>query len=271
MARRAVKTAGRAVDMVIPLRAGVTVLLYHRVGAGSQLEVDLPEPLFRAQMEEIAASGRAVPLGEALMLLAEARRSGSSLPQPAPVVVTFDDGTADVVEVAAPILSELGVPATLFVATAFVEEGRHFPAGGKPASWSALADAASSGVLDLGSHTHDHLLLDRLPVSEAEHQLDRSLELLRDRAGVRAADFAYPKAVAASGAVASAVAKRFRSAFVAGGGVNAPGADPYRLARAPIQRSDGMRWFARKLDGGLALEGRLREAANRWRYSGATT
>jgi hypothetical protein len=47
--------------------------------------------------------------------------------------------------------------------------------------------------------------------------------------------------------------------------------DPYRLARSPVQRADGMHWFERKLAGGLRLEDDVRRWANRVRYLGATT
>jgi hypothetical protein len=46
--------------------------------------------------------------------------------------------------------------------------------------------------------------------------------------------------------------------------------DYFRLARSAIQVADGLRWFQRKLDGGMALEGALRRAADRRRHAGAT-
>jgi peptidoglycan/xylan/chitin deacetylase (PgdA/CDA1 family) len=263
---RAMKLTAGAYDLVVPTRPGATILLYHRVGADSASEVDLPEALFRQQVEAVAASGRACTLTAALSWL-----NGEGALERPPVVVTFDDGTSDVIDIALPILVEHRVPATLYVATAFVEDRRSFPGDARPASWSALADGCSTGLLELGSHTHDHLLLDRVDESVAVEQLDRSRSLIEDRAGVPAADFAYPKALAPSPGVARLVKERFRSAALAGGGVNHPGADPQRLARVPIQQADGMRWFTRKLDGGLSLEGRVRSAANRLRYVGSST
>ena len=65
---------------------------------------------------------------------------------------------------------------------------------------------------------------------------------------------------------------RFRSAALAGTRVNPwRGTDPYRLARSPIQVSDGMQFFERKLAGGMALEDSFRRAMNRVRYAKATT
>jgi peptidoglycan/xylan/chitin deacetylase (PgdA/CDA1 family) len=262
----AVKRVAAGVDRLTPARPGVVVLLYHRVGRRSSVEVDLPRSLFAEQMAAVA--GRAVALDDALTALARpAPTVGTS-----PVAVTFDDGTADFVDEAVPVLVEHGVPALLYVATAFIDEGRSFPDAGTPASWSALADAVSTGLVTIGSHTHTHALLDRAAPAEVAEELDRSCRLIEDRLGVAAAHFAYPKAVAGSPEAETAVRARFRSAALAGTRPNRYGAtDPYRLARSPIQLSDGMRWFEAKLDGGMALEDKLRQVINRGRYAGAVT
>jgi peptidoglycan/xylan/chitin deacetylase (PgdA/CDA1 family) len=124
----------------------------------------------------------------------------------------------------------------------------------------------------VGSHTHGHRLLDRLPPRQVDDELDHSIALIGEHLGTPPLDFAYPKAVAGSAAADRAVRRRFRSAALGGSRPNPFGTtDPYRLARSPIQRSDGMRWFRRKLAGGMAAEDGLRRVVNRWRYAGATT
>jgi len=270
--RQAVKGAAAAADTVRRPSRGVVVLIYHRVGAGSGLELDLPVDLFAAQAEALAASGRVVSLGDALEWLAGPAGGDGAGSGGDPVVITFDDGTADFVDQALPILERHGLPATLYAATAFIEEGRPFPRDGHPISWRALADACATGLVDVGSHTHGHTLLDRLPPDQVGDELDRSIELIGEHLGRPPRDFAYPKAVAGSASADQAVRRRFRSAALGGNRPNRAGAtDPYRLARSPIQRTDGMRWFRRKLAGGMAAEEGLRRLVNRWRFAGATT
>ncbi len=92
------------------------VLLYHRVA-------DLPSDphslavhpeRFREQMETLVRAA-AVTRFEDLGL------------GPAPAVaVTFDDGYADNLDVALPLLESFAVPASFFVTTGFVESGREF-------------------------------------------------------------------------------------------------------------------------------------------------
>jgi peptidoglycan/xylan/chitin deacetylase (PgdA/CDA1 family) len=270
--RRAMKGAAVAADTVRRPPRGLVVLIYHRVGAGSGLELDLPVDLFAAQAEVLAASGRVVSLGEALAWLRGADDGRDTGAGADPVVVTFDDGTVDFVDRALPILERHRLPVTLYAATAFIDEGRPFPGDGLPLSWRGLADACATGLVDVGSHTHGHRLLDRLPADRIDDELDRSIDLIGDHLGRPPKDFAYPKAVAGSVAAERAVRRRFRSAALGGSRPNRVGdTDPYRLARSPIQRSDGMRWFDRKLQGGMATEELLRGLVNRWRYAGATT
>ncbi len=263
-----VKAASAAVDVVRPAGEGLAVLLYHRVGGHTPVSVDLPRPLFAEQVALLAHRYQVLTLDDAV-----AHMEAGEPPRGKPaVVLTFDDGTADFVEEAVPVLVEHGVPATLYVATAFVEEQRPFPDDGRPATWAQLAEAVGTGLVTLGSHTHTHLLLDRADGPTTAGELDRSLELLRDRAGVTATHFAYPKALVGSAAAAAEVRGRFRTAAVAGTHLNRwSSTDLHHLARTPIQVTDGMRWFARKADGGLRLEDQLRRRVNRSRYAEATT
>ena len=257
--------AGR--DRVRPTDPGAVVLLYHRVGARSALAVDLPLPLFTDQVEELAGDRRVVTLDALQAAVAEPVG-----PPVAPVALTFDDGTADFAEVALPVLARFGAPATLYVATDFVDRGRPFPKDGTPLSWSALRDVVSTGLVTIGSHTHTHALLDRLPPDEVADELDRSVKLIEDHLGVTAEHFAYPKALLGSEAARLAVRERFRSAAIAGTRANRYGhTDPYLLHRSPVQVADGMRWFRHKARGGMAFEDDVRRLVNRRRYEGAVT
>jgi peptidoglycan/xylan/chitin deacetylase (PgdA/CDA1 family) len=265
--QRAIKQAARIHDKLIPPRHGVVVLAYHRVGRRSTAsEIDLSTGTFRAQIEQIAARG-AQTLDAALRSL-----QSPKAPVEDRVVITFDDGTADFVDVALPILVEFSIPAVLYVATAFVEHQREFPDAGKPLSWRALEDALSTGLVTLGSHSHNHALFDRIDTETAETEIRISIELVFARLGVLTEHFAYPKALLPDANVERVVRNSFSSAAIAGTHANHYGeTNPYRLARSPVQRADGMHSFERKLRGGLRLEDDARRWANRVRYLGATT
>lgn len=277
VARTAVKTSAAVADLVRRPAPGITILIYHRVGAGAGGQMDLSPAAFDEQLAWLRATQRVLTLDQALIELGAEGRAGedASAPGSPPgtpgtgVVLTFDDGTKDWVDHVLPALERHRVPATFYVATAFVDEQRPFPGDGVPITWEGLKELASSSLATIGSHTHTHALMDRVPVPDIARELDRSVALLADQVGVEAAHFCYPKALIGSPPAEAAIKVRFRSATLAGTRANLPGVDPYRLTRSPIQPTDGRRWFRRKATGGMAFENDLRDLLNRIRYRDA--
>ena len=264
LALRALKTSAEAADHLHNPRRGVVVLIYHCVGRGSGLELDLPVDRFDEQMTWLAAEHRVVSLDQALDALAATER-----PERDPIVVTFDDGPADFADTALPVLVRHQIPVTMYLATAFLDEQRAFPYGAPPMSWAAMADTMATGLVTVGSHTHTHALLDRLPPAQVDEELARSTAAIEDHLGVTPTHFAYPKSVAPSDGADRAVRAAFRSAALAGTRPNPYGrTDPYRLHRSPIQAGDVMRWFKAKVAGGMGFEDDMRRVLNRWRYAG---
>jgi peptidoglycan/xylan/chitin deacetylase (PgdA/CDA1 family) len=237
------------------------VLAYHRVGGGSGLDVDLDPGLFDEQMAYLAQRGTVQDLDGGI------ERLDGDEPRSS-VVVTFDDGTVDFMDHALPSLIDNGVEATYYIATRFVDEQLPFPNEGTPLTWTALAEAVSTGLVTVGCHTHSHAVVDKLSPEATDEEMRRSTGLIEDRLGVTAHHFAYPKGVFGGEANEAAVARYCRSAALAECGVNPPGStDRLRLRRSPIQQSDGMRYFEKKVAGGMVLEGTIRDLLNRSRYA----
>jgi len=106
-------------------RQGAVVLMYHSVAAREQHRWIDPANLiapeaFRQQMEYLATHRTVVSLSQ----LVERVGSGQS-PDRGTVVLTFDDGYLDNLTVAAPILKDLNLPATLFVPSGYVERAEN--------------------------------------------------------------------------------------------------------------------------------------------------
>jgi peptidoglycan/xylan/chitin deacetylase (PgdA/CDA1 family)/CelD/BcsL family acetyltransferase involved in cellulose biosynthesis len=91
------------------------IFLYHRVNDdGDPYLPSLPVQEFRRQMEYIAKNFRIVTLDDIAEGLAGADAAQYT------VAITFDDGYRDNFTSAFPILKELGIPATIFLATGYV-------------------------------------------------------------------------------------------------------------------------------------------------------
>ncbi|NBC48490.1 MAG: polysaccharide deacetylase family protein [Gammaproteobacteria bacterium] len=103
-------------------RARLSILIYHRVFArpDALLPSEPDAETFRWQLRVLASLFTVLPLSDAVERLAQ-----GTLPARA-ACITFDDGYADNATVALPVLRELGLPATFFVATGYLDGGMMF-------------------------------------------------------------------------------------------------------------------------------------------------
>ncbi len=175
--------------------AGVPILMYHALSAARTLAFQrwtLSADRFEAHLDYLSHCGyKSATVAE----LADLRRRRATA-RDRLIVLTFDDAYADFHAVAMPLLTRYGLTATLFVPTGYVGghsgwmqhdgEGRR-----EILSWSALAEIAGCGV-EIGTHSHTHPELDRLPPREVSEQVRLPKALVEDRLGVAVRSFAYP-------------------------------------------------------------------------------
>lgn len=125
-------------------------------------------------------------------------------PSPRVAALTFDDGFRSVATVAAPLLRELGVPATVFAVTGQVGTGEPLRwegieewLGGRyedelaGLSWDELAGLAESGW-EVGSHTCSHPSLPHLDDEALRVELTASRQEIEQRLGSPCDVLAYP-------------------------------------------------------------------------------
>ena len=165
----------------------VPILMYHYVGT---VPKDDPNPKLRAgltvnpadfsqQMDWLAAHGYH-PVD---MTTLRGYFAGSPLPAK-PVVVTLDDGTADLYTAAYPVLRAHHFPAVAFIISGFLN-----------ASGRVTADQVlemEKGGIEIGSHTWDHPDLTTLPAARVQFELVRCKQDLEKLLGHPVLDFAYP-------------------------------------------------------------------------------
>jgi peptidoglycan/xylan/chitin deacetylase (PgdA/CDA1 family) len=116
------RAAVRRARARLPHRQRPAILMYHRVAAEpfDPWGLAVTPARFREQVRWLSRNRTVLRLSE----FASLHRSGR-LPDGA-VAITMDDGYACNVEVAAPVLEQFGVPATIFVATALVSKVKPF-------------------------------------------------------------------------------------------------------------------------------------------------
>jgi len=110
------------------------------------------------------------------------------------VALTFDDGYADFVEYALPILAEYGFSATLFALSGRLGGWNAWDAGGpRKALMTAaqLREVAQAGI-EIGSHGHGHIRLASAPREALQEEVFGSRDTLRALTGQPVDGFCYP-------------------------------------------------------------------------------
>lgn len=267
------KTAGgrvaQALNAVLGSRAHgrFGILYYHRLTWPTRglrkpsLNVD--PATFRAQLVGLRERGfRFSTIGEIL----QAVERGSSPPRRT-VVLTFDDGYEGVYRYAWPVLKELDIRASLFVASAFIGSEEPFPfdpwgrayasrAGTidwMPLSWPQCTELANSREFEIGTHTHQHADFRGRP-ADLVRDIRTSVRVIGERSGVTTSLFSFPYGDVGKGFASAELAAAAREAGMLCGLTTAvdlvqPEADPFTWGRFEATGSDTAATLAAKLDG----------------------
>lgn len=177
------------------------------------------------------------------------------------VAITFDDAFDSVARIAYPILSSLGLKATVFAPTDYVGRTRGLRWAGTDhwaetahereltaMTWDTLGTLVDAGW-EVGSHSRSHLHLTQLDNATLRAELEGSREECRDGLGKPCETIAYPY-----GEVDDRVANYAREAgYVAGATLSRrlQNLGPYRVPRIGIYRDDGWLRFRLKLNPGV--------------------
>lgn len=112
-----------------------------------------------------------------------------------PIIITFDDGYYDNYLYAYPIFKEKNIKATIFVTTAIMgnktDDGRTDKYE-KMLSWEECKEMEESGLINIESHTNDHLNLKTVSYDEVLNQLTVSKKMIDDNLNKDSKVIAYP-------------------------------------------------------------------------------
>ena len=227
---------------------GVPVLMYHAfTDERKPSRFVMPRRTFARQMRLLAALRyRVIGFEE----LARSVRDGAPLPRRA-AVITIDDGYRDNLEVAQPILSRRGFPATVFVVSGRLGGANDWDEGGAIAGRPLLSpeqvrELRATGT-EIGAHTRNHPALPELTGEALATELAGSRTDLEALLGEPVKSFAYPygrfnervvKATGEAGMSAACTVEGRRAGL---------GGDPLTISRMEIRGTDSLVTFLRKL------------------------
>lgn len=190
---RGLRRAVDSRDTWLRLTRGTVILMYHAVaGRGERASrYAIPIRRLRRQLDWLRWRRRPVlSLGEYASCRAENR-----LPPPRAIVLTFDDGYAELTRVAE-LLRRRAMPATVFVVAGELGGTNAWDGSGSIAGRRLLsADAIrvlAAGGFEIGAHSMSHPRLPELPLAEVEREVRESKDRLERELGLPVLHFAYP-------------------------------------------------------------------------------
>jgi peptidoglycan/xylan/chitin deacetylase (PgdA/CDA1 family)/glycosyltransferase involved in cell wall biosynthesis len=200
--------------------------MYHRVAGTGIFDLSLDDwnvspSRLEKQFQWLARHAECVPLGEVLQ-----KSSCASKSKPV-VALTFDDGFANFRHNVLPLLERYRIPATLFVVTRYVGSAEPYPfdhwgqknrvrvplVAWRPITWAEIEECLSSGLVSVGSHSHNHFNAINVRDEQLSEEATVSLEMLKRHLGNNAVSFyAYPYGSTRLGQVRTAYTEAIRIA-----------------------------------------------------------
>jgi peptidoglycan/xylan/chitin deacetylase (PgdA/CDA1 family) len=230
---------------VIPLgrtSISVPILMYHYIRPAPSIYTDymgyrltVTPSDFTAQMDWLASSGyHPVDFNDL-----RAYFSGV-LPLPAkPLVITFDDGYADLYTTAYPIVQAHKFKAVAYIVTSFVGQARYVTA--------AQVQEMDHHGIQIASHTVDHANVAKASLYWATAQLAASKTWLEDLTGHSVVDFAYPSGKYSGTAIAALQATGYDTAVTELPGTVHSRADRYLWTRERVYGGESLGDFVNNL------------------------
>jgi peptidoglycan/xylan/chitin deacetylase (PgdA/CDA1 family) len=176
-----------------------------------------------------------------------------------PVCLTFDDGYADNLLAADPVLDRYDAKATLYLVEeregGWSSRKKAHHADDELASEPKLADEqarsmAASGRWELGGHTRTHANLLTLSDDEARVEIASARSSFPERYGAEARTFAYPFGLFEEKHAAMVREAGYLGAVTTDAGVADLQGDPMRVARVKVSGKDSLLDFSLRLRGG---------------------
>ncbi len=233
-------------DIWLRLIRPPVILMYHAVGRQGERPGRYLVPAGRFARQMAWLHRRCYPV---LPLEALARyRVENRLPPARSIVLTFDDGYADNLTIAWPILRRHRFPATIFLVSRAVGGVNGWDNAGELAgrtllSWSDIEKLQEGGIT-LGAHTRHHPALTEIPEDQLQEEVAGSRSDLIRQLGCQVELFAYPHGKHDARVQASVADAGYLCACCSYAGLNDPTVPQFALRRSEVRGTDTLLGFA---------------------------
>jgi peptidoglycan/xylan/chitin deacetylase (PgdA/CDA1 family) len=224
---------------------GIVFLMYHEVEAAGARVVDespgyrryvVSKDQFASQLDIVARGGfQGSNVSQSLAAL-HSGTDGKSI-----VCITFDDGCASDLHVAAPLLGENNFNATFYVTVDHLGKEGYL-------TKTELRELSDLGF-EIGSHSLTHRHLNDLGAPEIQKELAESKHALEEVTGKSVEHFSCPGGRVNAVVTEMALAAGYKSVATSQLGINSARSDVFALKRVAIKREMNLKTFARVCSG----------------------
>ncbi len=211
-------------------RSSAVVVMYHRFGEDDYPSTNTTPEQLDAHIAELKSGPYTVlPLNE----IVEKLRDGSPLPERT-VGITIDDAYRSIYTEAWPRFQKAGLPFTVFVSTAQVDQG-----SSKNLTWDQIREMRAGGGVDIGHHTVNHLHMPKADAARNGVEIRNASARFAKELGDVPPLFSYPYGETSLEISAAVREAGFRAAFGQHSGAIGGMDDLYNLPRFAMNEKYG--------------------------------
>lgn len=225
-----IKTTYRLSQFFSGEKNSVSAICYHSI-SDSKDKYAISYKTFRSQIEKILKTHSFISTHELIKVV-----SGKQLQVKPSVLLTIDDGYADVVRIL-PLVKKYQIPVVLFVMSDPKKANRKELDNEYPLlSWRQLKYLKSQGFT-IGCHSATHANLQNLKAKDLAKEIMQSKKQLEEKLGFNVDYFAYPKGLYNQEIKKAVKVAGFKAAFSVDGGSINEASDKLALPRLVIDKS----------------------------------
>jgi len=240
----------------------INILMYHRVKNSVKKELSVKLNNFKWHMDYLSKSNhKVISMDDAYKRIITNNIDDSY------VVLTFDDGYEDFYYNVYPILEKYKFPSILYIVPDYIETNKVFwwdrdLNKSELLNWIQIKKLLDNGMVDIGSHTCNHLDLNNLDKEQLLYEIRFSKYIIEEKLDIKVKHFSYPRGIYDK--TAEKIIKKYYDTGVLifnGEDIShkTNKCNLLKLKRIPIQRSDGKYLFVARLNGLLNLEEIIRK------------
>lgn len=208
----------------------VPILQYHHLLSSADAEklgaqnLNVPPEIFEKQILYMIKKGYQTIFLDELM---DGLKGNRKLPAK-PIVITFDDGYAELYHVLFPLMKAKNFKATVFVIANFLDSSDYL-------TWRQLKEMASNNLLEIGNHTLSHsLLTDAYGEGFIRNQIISAQKIINERTGRPIKVFSHTLENPNEMTLKVLSQEKYSAAVLSGGAGPACATHPYEIPRIRI-------------------------------------